>query len=99
MRLDRFFLVMSIIIAPTLKTGFSINYIDLSVPGGYCGGATPLPIPNRVVKPSSADGTAPVAGWKSKSSPGLFSKGLTLISETFFILLRISDSSIFYLNA
>ena len=26
--------------------------------GGYSGGAPPLPIPNREVKPASADGTA-----------------------------------------
>lgn len=26
--------------------------------GGYCSGGTPLPIPNRVVKPTHADGTA-----------------------------------------
>ena len=26
-------------------------------PGGLCGGATPVPIPNTEAKPSSADGT------------------------------------------
>ncbi len=76
MRLDRFFLVISINTAPTLKTGFSIVFYELGVPGGYGGGATPLPIPNREVKPSSADGTAPAAGWKSRSSPGLYMEKL-----------------------
>lgn len=31
-------------------------------PGDYSVGAPPLPIPNRVVKPHSADGTAPPGG-------------------------------------
>ena len=30
--------------------------------GGYCGGVPPLPIPNREVKPTSADGTAMQCG-------------------------------------
>ena len=30
--------------------------------GGYCGGVPPLPIPNREVKPASADGTAMQCG-------------------------------------
>ena len=43
--------------------------------GGYCGGVPPLPIPNREVKPTYADGTAMQCGrvgsrllFKSKSS-------------------------------
>jgi hypothetical protein len=28
------------------------------IPGGNCGGATPVPIPNTEVKPASAYGTA-----------------------------------------
>ena len=30
--------------------------------GGYCGGVPPLPIPNREVKPTCADGTAQQCG-------------------------------------
>ena len=30
--------------------------------GGYCGGVPPLPIPNRDVKPTCADGTAMQCG-------------------------------------
>ena len=30
--------------------------------GGYCGGVPPLPIPNREVKPTSADSTAMQCG-------------------------------------
>ena len=37
--------------------------------GDRSGGGTPGPIPNPVVKPSSADGTALEAGWKSRSLP------------------------------
>ncbi len=40
------------------------------LPGGYGGGETPVPIPNTAVKPSSADGTAWVTAWESRSSPG-----------------------------
>ena len=40
-------------------------------PGGNGGGATPVPIPNTVVKPSSADGTADLL-WESRTLPGFF---------------------------
>jgi hypothetical protein len=33
------------------------------------GGDTPLPIPNREVKPACADGTAGETPWESRSSP------------------------------
>ena len=33
-----------------------------NIPGGYCGGVPPLPIPNREVKPACADGTAMQCG-------------------------------------
>src|SRR5215207_6574373 len=36
------------------------------------GGDTPLPIPNREVKPASADGTAGETPWESRSSPIFF---------------------------
>ena len=32
------------------------------ISGGYCGGVPPLPIPNREVKHTNADGTAPPGG-------------------------------------
>ena len=40
--------------------------------GGYCVGETPLPIPNREVKPYSADGTWPSRAWESRSPPVVF---------------------------
>src|SRR3954451_20894876 len=39
--------------------------------GGYCAGETPLPIPNRAVKPRSADGTWLARAWESRSPPVL----------------------------
>ena len=41
-------------------------------PGGKRRGATPVPIPNTEVKPSSADGTALATVWESRLLPGLF---------------------------
>ena len=41
-------------------------------PGGFADGETPLPIPNREVKPIRADGTMLVTAWESRSLPGLF---------------------------
>lgn len=41
------------------------------VSGGYSEGETPLPIPNREVKPLSADGTWPARAWESRSPPVL----------------------------
>ena len=40
-----------------------------SVVGGFGGGGTPGPIPNPEAKPSSADGTALVRVWESRSPP------------------------------
>ena len=42
--------------------------------GGHSGGETPLPFPNRVVKPSCADGTAGVAQWESRTLPDFLSR-------------------------
>ncbi len=35
-------------------------------------GVTPLPIPNREVKPPGADGTMWVTAWESRKMPGFF---------------------------
>lgn len=42
--------------------------------GGNGGGVTPVPVPNTVVKASSADGTALEREWESRSSPEISSK-------------------------
>ena len=49
---------------------FSFYNLEFDIPGGDTGGATPLPIPNRDVKPSRADGTVLVTAWESRSLPG-----------------------------
>jgi hypothetical protein len=41
------------------------------ISGGHSAGETPLPIPNREVKPCSADGTWPSRAWESRSPPVL----------------------------
>ena len=41
-------------------------------PGGNRGRVPPVPIPNTEVKPATADGTACVGVWESRSLPGLF---------------------------
>ena len=38
------------------------KYVITLLLGGYCGGVPPLPIPNREVKPTYADGTAMQCG-------------------------------------
>jgi hypothetical protein len=43
--------------------------------GGYGEGETPLPIPNRAVKPLSADGTWPARAWESRTPPVLYAPG------------------------
>ena len=44
-------------------------------PGGHRSRVTPVPIPNTEVKPATADGTAWVTVWESRSLPGLFLEG------------------------
>ena len=47
--------------------------------GGYGGGETPGPVPNPEAKPSSADGTALVRVWESRTPPNILPvKGLQL---------------------
>jgi hypothetical protein len=42
---------------------------------------TPVPIPNTKVKLQSADGTAGVTLWKSRSLPGWFYKTVWLLGQ------------------
>ena len=42
-----------------------------TISGGFGVGETPLPIPNRAVKPHSADGTWPSRARESRSPPVL----------------------------
>ena len=57
----------------TGAAGFIGNFIY----GGYCGGETSLSIPNRVIKPSNADGTA---------------KAGDLVIANFFVHAQVDES-------
>src|SRR5439155_20821566 len=49
--------------------------------GGHSGGGTPLPIPNREVKPASADGTRGASPRESRSPPNLSRRAPALSAE------------------
>ena len=55
--------------------------------GGYCGGVPPLPIPNREVKPTCADGTAMQCGRVGRRLLSMKSLRFRKISEAFFVFL------------
>ena len=65
-----------------------VNISDF--PGGNGGGATPVPISNTEVKPSSGDGTAWATAWESSTLPGISSKRGSR--------LRIAGPSFFYVR-
>ena len=62
-----------------------IRHTPLS--GGYCGGVPPLPIPNREVKPTCADGTAIQCGRVGRRLLSVKSLRFRKISEAFFVFL------------
>ena len=71
--------------------------------GGYCGGVPPLPIPNREVKPTCADGTAMQCGRVGRRLLSMKSLRFRKISEAFLFflpadlfLLRWGSSSSFF---
>ena len=47
---------------PCMEKELNPDSNQRNIPGGYCGGVPPLPIPNREVKPACADGTAMQCG-------------------------------------
>src|SRR5262245_44158553 len=49
------------------------------------GRETPLPIPNRAVKPLSADGTWRATSWESRSPPVLYLSGPRLLSRAVLV--------------
>ena len=59
--------------------------VPAELSGGYGGGVTPLPIPNREVKPSSADGTARETVWESRSPPGVNRRAPRANGGPFFV--------------
>ena len=76
-----------------------IRHTPLS--GGYCGGVPPLPIPNREVKPTCADGTAMQCGRVGRRLLSMKSLRFRKISEAFLffffplILLFLADLFLF----
>ena len=58
--------------ADELATASEVGTPGNKFPGGHRGRVTPVPIPNTEVKPATADGTACVGVWESRSLPGLF---------------------------
>jgi hypothetical protein len=61
--------------------------------GGDSEGDTPLPIPNREVKPLSADGTWASRPWESRSPPVLTEKGRPTGGGPFHLVLPASGAS------
>ena len=61
--------------------------------GGYCGGVPPLPIPNREVKPTCADGTAMQCGRVGRRLLSMKSLRFRKISEAFLFFLHRDFSS------
>ena len=62
--------------------------------GGFSLGVTPLPIPNREVKPQHADGTACAGVWESRSLPN-FIYDPNLLIGVFFILFQNYNNKAF----
>ncbi len=52
--------------------------------GDHSEGETPVPIPNTVVKPLSADGTAWEAAWESRTLPRLNVKSPSAMAGFFY---------------
>ncbi len=68
MRLDLEFLVaQNLAVRDSLTVSGPLSAFLVS--GDCSGGEIPVPIPNTVVKPSSADDTAWESVWESRSSP------------------------------
>ena len=73
--------------------------------GGYCGGVPPLPIPNREVKPTCADGTAMQCGrvgsrllLQTKALRTEMSSGLFRVCRE-FVSMFMEDSCVFVRRA
>ena len=64
------------------------------ISGGYCGGVPPLPIPNREVKPTCADGTAMQCG---RVGSRLLLQSSALKTEMFSGLFRFWEMAILFL--
>ena len=64
------------------------HFLLIYVLGGHRRGVTPVPIPNTVVKPSTADGTCLKRGWESMKLPGFILKKADLTKGRPFFFLE-----------
>jgi hypothetical protein len=74
---SRAYVPASAVVFDIVGTGGRVSallFVGHQFPGGHRSRVTPVPIPNTEVKPVSADGTACVSAWESRSLPGLFAK-------------------------
>ena len=65
--------------------------------GGYCGGVPPLPIPNREVKPTSADGTAMQCGRVGNRLLLEESSETKVLGLFFYAFFLIEDNPLFFI--
>src|SRR5262245_29760159 len=79
---------------------FRRHTLNIEFPGGNRSRVTPVPIPNTEVKPATADGTARVTVWESRSLPGLFSgpRWSTTSAAFFFVRRDLSPDVPLYLS-
>ncbi len=78
-----------------MSLGQTLVFAAQGFAGDYGGGATPVPIPNTVVKPACAHGTAWETAWESRSLPALcWPPEMTLEdgSREAFFVLRLAGS-------
>ena len=61
--------------------------------GGFGEGETPGPIPNPVVKPFSADGTALETVWESRTPPDMYPEKGRLSRRPFLLFQGTMESS------
>jgi hypothetical protein len=66
------------------RTRYGLAGTNSSVSGGYSGEVTPDPIPNSEVKLASANGTARVTLWESRTPPDLSWNPPTQVGGFFF---------------
>ena len=93
-RMSRFSAMVFDIVS-TWGRASALLFVWPQFPGGHRSRVTPVPIPNTEVKPVSADGTACVSAWESRSLPGLFtSPTFNRVSGFFFVRAAMPETLI-----
>ena len=70
--------------------GFCLG-LETSLSGGHRRGATPVPIPNTEVKPSTGDGTNGAIRWESSKLPGFIIKTRIHVNGCAFFLWHLGS--------